>query len=114
MRIRDWSSDVCSSDLRYARQAGARQLFGSLRRDIDRAYPNAGTAVGGAAGALRAAAGRPEARAADRHRSAARVPCGRDRKSAVEGKDVSLLVDICGCRFSKRKKKSKDIKQTNR
>src|SRR3546814_16825128 len=98
MRISDWSSDVCSSDLSRSRP----------RADRGR----------------RTAAGRPAARPA-----APRPPCpsvraaaaglppegyGRrpaspagDRKSVVEGKSVSVRVDLGGRRIIKKKKKQR-------
>src|SRR3546814_10877290 len=41
MRISDWSSDVCSSDLRFPHDRRAAQLFGRIRihevrRDVER------------------------------------------------------------------------------
>src|SRR3546814_21105315 len=109
MRISDWSSDVCSADL------PCRSLGAAPR-------PGCGAAL-------------PAARAprpADRHLAAA-VPrlvgdragrCGGqprsimaalsllrrrrrpDRKSVVEGKSVSVRVDVGGRRIIKKKKKS--------
>src|SRR3546814_4641808 len=101
MRISDWSSDVCSSDLRQHR-VGAR-----LRVHVDRA--------------------RRHARQSRRHREAEphrarelveefpflddvrarrRIEqCGRDRKSVVQGKSVSVRVDLGGLRIIKKKKR---------
>src|SRR3546814_13025515 len=107
MRISDWSSDVCSSDLHQAvdRQPRVRG-FGEQRGQ-----------VGNGAAALlllaadidlheqlrlpaRLGAGlgeRPhERRAVDR--------VDRDRKSAVSGKSVSVRVDLGGRRMIKKKK----------
>src|SRR3546814_18347673 len=99
MRISDWSSDVCSSDLRPGWRAKPGCIFkarsgekGKEPRDVD----------------------------ADRHRRARR-PCGRrrrqparhisqqflhaaDRKRVVEGKSVSVRVDFGGRRISKKNK----------
>src|SRR3546814_19742794 len=105
MRISDWSSDVCSSDLagndgdRHFRQSAARRRHGHGARDRRR-LP----------GRLRL---QPRIRA--------RVPQGADgaggrgaevRKSVVEGKSVSVSVDL-GCRRIIKKKKKNSIAQYN-
>src|SRR3546814_19207535 len=99
MRISDWSSDLCSSDL-FAGAAPGRRLS-PLRPCIGRSslqhHPSAGarlrrTAIA-AALALGFGAGLVEpveARAAD-------------RKSVVEGKGVSVSVDIGGRRLLQKK-----------
>src|SRR3546814_18783641 len=80
MRISDWSSDVCSSDLTKDEQFMADGEFDWL--------PGAG----GAAWTLCEAA-----------------PCDacvtRDRKSVVSGKSVSVRVDLGGRRIIKNKNK---------
>src|SRR3546814_19486639 len=85
MRISDWSSDVCSSDL------GGRGRCGGVR-----------------AGARRAPLRPPprwrDARCAD-HVADRREPVvGTDRKSVVSGKCVSVRVDLGGRRIIKKKK----------
>src|SRR3546814_17065416 len=80
MRISDWSSDVCSSDLRCQRIQSTN------------ARP------------LRAA--RPARKGARFH------PRKADRKSVVEGKSVSVRVDLGGSRIIKKKKRK--IKIDNR
>src|SRR3546814_12317602 len=105
MRISDWSSDVCSSDL-----PGAA-----------RPAPGAGTPRGGRSirpprmharhrrGEFPARAGR---RARRRGRGDARVDLARaDRKSVVEGKSVSVRVDLGGRRIIKKKKNQTTTKQ---
>src|SRR3546814_16534494 len=79
VRISDWSSDVCSSDLCPARPARARRDVGLLRRSGDE-----------------------PTRAVD----AARREEGplADRKSVVWGKSVSVRVDLGGRRIIKKKK----------
>src|SRR3546814_11734723 len=86
VRISDWSSDVCSSDLpdRGGRRAGTRAAVG------------------------RAARPRPAARRRRAERGPG-DPAG-DRKSVVEGKSVSVSVDIGGRRISR--KKTESIRQT--
>src|SRR3546814_17412314 len=88
MRISDWSSDVCSSDLRPdgadrpggwpahgGRHLRRRLLHGALRHD----------------------------RHPLRHRAAARDRRGTDRKSVVWGKSVSVRVDLGVLRKLKKK-----------
>src|SRR3546814_7284025 len=84
MRISDWSSDVCSSDLRrqrrpYPAAARRRRLRHPVRGDGD-VHPR----LGGAA--------RPRLLAPD-------------RKSVVWGKSVSVRVDLGGRRIIKKKNK---------
>src|SRR3546814_3893129 len=76
LRISDWSSDVCSSDL-----LAKRLTLYRLRRPI--------------------VIGRDDALAV--HWSA-EGEAGRDRKSVVYGKSVSVRVDLGGRRMIKKKK----------
>src|SRR3546814_2777671 len=77
MRISDWSSDVCSSDL------------------------------GDDAAAHRVPEGRQhEQRRADDERRDRDPQIDRDRKSVVEGKSVSVRVDLGGRRIIKKKRRS--------
>src|SRR3546814_16061241 len=97
MRISDWSSDVCSSDLladafvvqqiTIAPQHEAGLIAGqgsgdrdeaALRLGIDVLYPQADQEIE-----------------------------GLDRKSVVEGKSVSVRVDLGGRRIIKKKKTNK-------
>src|SRR3546814_18939270 len=88
MRISDWSSDVCSSDLlarpraavddHLARLYGVDLLHPGESRRADLLYV---PAPGGGGSAL------------DR---------GRDRKSVVKGKSVSVRVDLGGRRIIKK------------
>src|SRR3546814_12382900 len=114
MRISDWSSDVCSSDLQRDRhrecpaadrRAGPRHRGAVLR----------GTGLGrpALAGQLRLHRGAPE-----RLGPARREAAGEDRKSVVEGKSVSVRVDLGGRRIIKTKNtvtrsihRSRDITQ---
>src|SRR3546814_20470072 len=96
MRISDWSSDVCSSDLGHQLYSGA--LWAQYR--------------GG--GGQRGAAGQPQAWrrggvAGAGGRSSYFGPArfragGKDRKSVVEGKSVSVRVDHGVRRITKKKK----------
>src|SRR3546814_15721658 len=92
MRISDWSSDVCSSDLHH--NAG-RERF-DQHRDVeaeidDRQIGN--HAVG---------AQHPADRDPDHTRQTAQLQ-HRDRKSVVEGKSVSVRVDRGGRSVVKKK-----------
>src|SRR3546814_10937129 len=89
MRISDWSSDVCSSDLGRA------------------ARPTAPGRARGRPGRRARRAGRRRPRA-----------CRADRKSVVKGKSVSVRVDLGGRRIIKKKntkhEKKNKIKNTVR
>src|SRR3546814_7754398 len=86
MRISDWSSDVCSSDLSASWRSSARSGVVTRRRTP------AGEAVRG-----RGAAAEPPLR---RETGAHQVG---DRKSVVEGKSVSVRVDLGGGRIMTKK-----------
>src|SRR3546814_20297681 len=90
MRISDWSSDVCSSDL-FEIAVAARHVH--YRRD-------------GFDGQRRAAEIRVQDDAAGVDRAAqGALPAPRqtDRKSVVQGKSVSVRVDLGGRRIIKKK-----------
>src|SRR3546814_20269056 len=89
MRISDWSSDVCSSDL----------------RKIGRHRVERGALVGNVIRAL----GQPGERAG---RDRERRPADIDRKSVVSGKSVSVRVDLGGRRIIQKKKTSSTSNQT--
>src|SRR3546814_15367343 len=109
MRISDWSSDVCSSDLLepiYADintrlvDAGILPELQPALKPAERTRPLAAKPVPD---------GAPEARPEEpdsTRRDAETLP-EIDRKSGVEGKSVSVRVDL-GCRRSIQKKKIKD------
>src|SRR3546814_20073432 len=122
MRISDWSSDVCSSDL-FIKQPRAdrrcdipftghapaigqrfecRALHTVARRQICQRDPP---------GIRQLPALWPGKRGGSAVLEAARQ-CGRQdlaRKSVVEGKRVSVRVDLGGPRIIKKKKKNKEI-----
>src|SRR3546814_2927069 len=83
MRISDWSSDVCSSDLTMVEtdRAGAH---GSRRRPAHARHHGAGIHATG------------------QERSKRHVG-DQDRKSVVSGKSVSVRVDLGGRRIIKKK-----------
>src|SRR3546814_15508211 len=86
MRISDWSSDVCSSDL-------GKMTLPITSWHADEGLPNA----------------RPLARCAAMPLSFDR----EDRKSVVSGKSVSVRVDLGGRRIIKKKRKSTNIYRYN-
>src|SRR3546814_17465221 len=101
MRISDWSSDVCSSDLVATDRQGDpqgrddRQRFGVRRISARRRE-------GGGRPRRRV---RPLARDADQLRDLGRAAARsmRDRKSVVWGKGVSVRVDLGERRVIKKK-----------
>src|SRR3546814_12954419 len=114
MRISDWSSDVCSSDL-FARRTGERDdgedsdYRSGLRPDAGRTQ---GAEVGRTTGRDQGDRGgaRPWGPVGKR-----RIPCGAgasefhrrahrrtERKSVVSGKSVSVRVDLVGRRLIKK------------
>src|SRR3546814_11928734 len=95
MRISDWSSDVCSSDLRIARLA----LF--LRRLVVLG-DETGAAIGSGKHTVTIKP-RGALFAAWRKRPLLRTEGIEDRKSVVSGKSVSVRVDLGGRRTIKKK-----------
>src|SRR3546814_20745968 len=90
MRISDWSSDVCSSDLR---------LDVEILVEWDRCgHAHAPVRTGAASWPNREPA-------ATLRRGIAAI----DRKSVVEGKSVSVSVDLGGRRIIKKKKRAHNI-----
>src|SRR3546814_16208829 len=105
MRISDWSSDVCSSDLGDVREFAAAGR--GLRPHLPSRLPLLGAQ--GYAGGQDAAAPRGAAQ------GACRPPAGgrrADRKSVVSGKGVSVRVDLGGRRIIKQKNKVQTRNQT--
>src|SRR3546814_1054129 len=93
LRISDWSSDVCSSDLGAAPRLSAHRR---LHQPGDADLPVARTVLHAGAGGnegLRRAAAFPRLRLS-----------GEDRKSVVSGKSVSVRVDLGGRRIIRKKK----------
>src|SRR3546814_14987484 len=103
MRISDWSSDVCSSDLSISRTPDHARGAPVTRRPSSSSTLAKGRAMTAMqqfyldrateAGLLAAAA--PLANVRERHRLA-EIPW-RDRKSVVQGTSVSIRLDL-GCR----------------
>src|SRR3546814_14230907 len=114
MRISDWSSDVCSSDL----EAGVEALLVRHGRAeaglleilvVDREAGREIHVHAGQVGELK----RPHAELAHVAHDAVDV-LRLDRESVVWGKSVSVRLDIGGRRIIKKKKTEQQIKQQNR
>src|SRR3546814_5111830 len=105
MRISDWSSDVCSSDL--LRRAASAQVDEARRAlgQIDRKIAKLVSAItdGGPAKALTAAIQKLEA---EQDALQALLDSAEDRKSGVSGKSGSVSVDLGGRRIHKKKRKT--------
>src|SRR3546814_12821979 len=101
MRISDWSSDVCSSDLRWSSSAANR----IISKPIVRPAP-----VGPK---LRPQAVHANRRGVSPSNASSQAPAiaagkaGRDRESVGEGKSVAGRVDVGGRRIIKKKKEQK-------
>src|SRR3546814_11602744 len=113
MRISDWSSDVCSSDL-----VGRGVLAPARDRARRRAWHGGGAPAPARCPSVRlcaAASGRMVR--ADRlpahHGAQSRGRARADRKSVVEGKSVSVRVDLGGRRIIKKKQTKKQIDKRN-
>src|SRR3546814_11389564 len=102
MRISDWSSDVCSSDLGRARRLRAAIGY---RVRLHRRLRLGRTE---AAMASPARLGRDDHRDRDdraRHRSGYAIDPHPDRKGVEKGKSVSVRVDLGGLSIIQTKKK---------
>src|SRR3546814_14031609 len=114
MRISDWSSDVCSSDLHVTADAGrARPSWdrsASTRRTGGpfSSHDPADGSIQWPGSRCRRYAGEGDRSARkQRHRTAWRIffeHRAGDRKSVVSGKSVSVRVDLGGRRIIKKKK----------
>src|SRR3546814_12379039 len=125
MRISDWSSDVCSSDLSLAIRpgntiTGCASPRGTLRSSHERAAANAdhsknarpssansngeGGRIDGNGELMdRSCRVKPEQRG--KYHAAKHPDCELDRKSVVKGKSVAVRADLGGRRIIKKKKK---------
>src|SRR3546814_18767016 len=103
MRISDWSSDVCSSDLRSGRDSLARfstSCPDAVDSDTSYRFESHEAVVAMLRWPQDTSRRLPEG--ADRRR-----PPSPDRKSVVSGKSVSVRVDLGGRRVIKKKKTEK-------
>src|SRR3546814_19123385 len=110
MRISDWSSDVCSSDLALHHvQQDARIALAdaAYQRQAD------GCHRGGGQADRDHALHRAGLRAGDRQRllELAQHEKGVDRKRVVEGKSVTVRVDLGGSRSSKKTNSEQKVSQ---
>src|SRR3546814_13089206 len=102
MRISDWSSDVCSSDLWTTGKVGKHALRAILddpRLELAACYAWSEDKEGQDAGDL---CGRPNTGIAATNQIADLIALG-DRKSVVSGKSVSVRVDLGVRRIIKHK-----------
>src|SRR3546814_20981864 len=99
MRISDWSSDVCSSDLGVHRPGAAQAAFrlGDLRRRRLDPGPDLRHGAADAAGDAAGAGGAFDLRRRDPG------PDRGARKRVVSGKSVSVRVDLGGSRIIEKK-----------
>src|SRR3546814_15987622 len=111
MCIRDWSSDVCSSDLEApcprARRASARRLYPWLFRRSSRQAPRPADRTEIFRGPAGDQTCRPRVQAWPPRLFGFQ---GTERKSVVQGTMVSLRVDLGGCHIIKQKKHKKIYK----
>src|SRR3546814_19915838 len=109
MRISDWSSDVCSSDLPVLAMANPHHIRG-LQANVLGAIINEHKII----------AGPVHFRKRNRHdRQTTGVSANckvqrRDRKSVVEGKSVSVRVDLGGRLIIKKKKHKKKQRHSDK
>src|SRR3546814_20692695 len=112
MRISDWSSDVCSSDLAPAGRRGGGDHAVELPQCDDHAQDRAGAGRGMCRGAQ---TGSADPAVGDRDRPARRARRGAARPSQHrseerrEGKSVSVRVDLGGSRIIKKTKTTKKV-----
>src|SRR3546814_14440375 len=113
MRISDWSSDVCSSDLLLAQRLGP-QLSRVVGESGGSCYGNGvfrRSVFAGAFLAVRFTGGFCARNAGTRSCCGLlKAGCTTDRQSVVEGKSVYVRVDLGGSRILKKKKKTSDKK----
>src|SRR3546814_19772768 len=103
MRIRDWSSDVCSSDLckiRHTRKPRPRQRKNLVRDTQQRRSARLGNGLGGSgADVAQDQFGAASGQVVRERLEALRA----DRKSVVQGKSVSIRVEPGGGRTINKK-----------
>src|SRR3546814_2605055 len=99
MRISDWSSDVCSSDLKWAYPPAQSQPSSSRARSPD-AHRRNGTAELLCSGETTTIPSSPGDTGAQLDGSStSSMKRSLDRKSVVKGKSVSVRVDLGGRRI---------------
>src|SRR3546814_19698257 len=113
MRISDWSSDVCSSDLRVrsAQHFDPVDVAGEQMAEIISVADAARVVDLDPVDQHQSLRRFGAAQRYARHRSHAARPAEPDRKSVVSGKSVSVRVDLGGRRIIKNKNKKKKTHQ---
>src|SRR3546814_15465068 len=108
MRISDWSSDVCSSDLWPGEQEPSRSLAATPERRTRICLPSSPNSeqrnVSPSVMEATVQANAPACFSSVLSAEAAE----QDRKSVVQGKRVSVRVDLGGRRYIKQKQKQHD------
>src|SRR3546814_17025897 len=110
MRISDWSSDVCSSDLDSGEE---KQRYNQHGRKYRQPTQGSGKKPADDSLITPRSAAKPYVEPSKETAEPVHEPASfalifrkvRDRKSAVEGKSVSVRVDLGGRRMIKKKKK---------
>src|SRR3546814_19181955 len=112
MRISDWSSDVCSSDL-VAQNGMFSMVRAFLTNDAQYDGLYAGMPEAEALPLLRSIVAQDNTTflTPDTTRSLMRHVDNGDRTSGVSGKSVTVLVELGGGRFIKQKIKKKESKK---
>src|SRR3546814_15939766 len=114
MRISDWSSDVCSSDLLAVMPVPPVKIIIGLRHWMNRApvrVVRGDDALDGGEAIIKPAGGFMqivEQALVICGKGGSGLPAREDRKSVVLGKSVSVRVDLGGRRILKKKKKIKN------
>src|SRR3546814_13013583 len=103
MRISDWSSDVCSSDLPVRPPGIARLMIAFARIGIDPRLPRFLAAID-QIGCARDAHHQQDGDAALGEAEMVGAVKEADRKSVVEGQGVDVRVEPGGCRINKKNK----------
>src|SRR3546814_14737580 len=105
MRISDWSSDVCSSDLGYTDDALDRPIIGIVdtASGYNACHRNVPDLIEAASRGVMLAGGIPVPFPVISIQESFTNPTSIDRKSDVEGKGVSVRVELGGPRILKKK-----------
>src|SRR3546814_17659353 len=114
MRISDWSSDVCSSDLLHGGEHCVLSIDAAKLTDAGGAHPGTNASVGFNAAEGGGSDDDDGYYAHVNASSPGQLRCSlQDRKSVVSGKSVSVRVDLAGRRIinkTRHKKQPKSYK----
>src|SRR3546814_12957448 len=108
MRISDWSSDVCSSDLKYFGVHGDALALRSKRLEMLASNIANAATPGFKARDIDFAAQLKQAQTGAALATTEGGHIAHDRESVVEGRGVSVRVDLGGRRIIKKKRKNKN------